>query len=136
MRFRVTIAALAAVVASLATSQAAAAPGPAEVPLAARAVLLAPAPARPAPKPKPRGFLVARLRSAVGVTGRPGGPVLGRFAPRTEFGSPRVLSVARVRGAWLGIVSPASTNGSLAWVRRDSRALRLGRVATALRADL
>jgi hypothetical protein len=139
MRFRVTIAALVAVVASLAASQAAAAPGPpATVLLAVRALPAMPAMRQPEPKPKPkpRGFLVARLRRSVGVAGRPGGSALGRFGAKTEFGSPRVLSVARVRGPWLGVVSPASSNGRLAWVRRDRRSLSLGRVATALRADL
>ena len=34
----------------------------------------------------------------------------------TEFGSPRVLSVAARRGAWLGVVTDEQPNGQLAWV--------------------
>lgn len=55
---------------------------------------------------------------------------------RTEFGSPRVLGVARRRGAWLGVVATERPNGRLAWVRRDDPGLRTRRVRYSLHADL
>jgi lipoprotein-anchoring transpeptidase ErfK/SrfK len=57
-------------------------------------------------------------------------------AAGTEFGSPRVLGVARRRGRWLGVVSTALPNGKLGWLRRDDPALGLSRVRYSLHADL
>ena len=133
MRFRVTLTTFAALLAAVLASQAVAAPGPVHV-----ATIAYRLPSVPALRSlhTPRGYLVARQRTALDVHQRPGGRVLGRLSARTEFGSPRVLSVARVRGNWLGVVSAARPNGELGWVRRDARTLRLGRVPTALRADL
>jgi hypothetical protein len=82
------------------------------------------------------GFAVARLRAAALLRTRPGGPVAARVSPGTEFGGPGVLSVARRRGRWLGVVSTALPNGQLAWLRRDDPAVSLKRVRYSLHADL
>lgn len=95
-------------------------------------------PAAPPARPRParRAFPVARVRSSVRLRSRPRGPVDVTAVARTEFGSPRVLGVARRRGAWLGVVATERPNGRLAWVRRDDPGLRTRRVRYSLHADL
>ena len=80
--------------------------------------------------------MIARVRSAVRLRSRRGGKVDGRLSPRTEFGSPRVVGVARRRGSWLGVVTTARPNGKLAWVKRGDPALRATRVRYSIHADL
>lgn len=84
----------------------------------------------------PRPHLAARVVAAVPARHRPGGRVVQRLGPATEFGSPNVLAVAVRRGRWLGVVSPTRPNGRLAWVRGDARGLRLRRIRWSLHADL
>jgi L,D-transpeptidase-like protein len=91
-------------------------------------------PARP--RPGRSVSPVAYLRASVALRTRPRGRVAARVAPSTEFGSPRVLGVARRRGRWLGVVSTALANNRLAWVRRDHPGVRVARVGYVLRADL
>jgi lipoprotein-anchoring transpeptidase ErfK/SrfK len=69
--------------------------------------------------------LLAEVHGSVALSDRPGGPAAFSVGPTTEFGSPRVLSVAAHRGAWLGVVTTERPNGQLAWVRRGNPALRL-----------
>jgi hypothetical protein len=99
-----------------------------------------PASAQPAPRPPRtvrRGIAgVARLRASLALHTRPGGPVSSTLSPTTEFGSPRVVSVAARRGRWLGVVTTALPNNQLGWVRRDDPALHAARVGYSLRADL
>jgi L,D-transpeptidase catalytic domain len=97
---------------------------------AAAAVLAARRASRPA-----RAHGLARVRAAVSVSDRPGGPATGTLQPTTEFGSPHVVGVAQRRGAWLGVVAAGEPNGELAWVRRDP-ALGLRRTRLSLHADL
>jgi hypothetical protein len=90
-------------------------------------------------KPRPRAaaaFGVARLKRATALRSRPRGPVAATLGAGTQFGGPQVLSVARRRGRWLGVVSTALPNGKLGWVRRDDPALSLTRVRYSLHADL
>jgi L,D-transpeptidase catalytic domain len=94
-----------------------------------------PAPAR-SPRPARRGFGVARLHRSAVLRGRPGGAVAAQVGSVTQFGSPQVLSVARRRGPWLGVVSTALPNGKLGWLRSDDPALSLSRVRYSLHADL
>jgi len=120
-------------------------PGPA-APAQSLAAKVAAAPAasgerRPRPKPKKRQprrslFPIARVRASVALRSRPRGRVAARVQPYTEFGSPRVLSVAGRRGRWLGVVTTERPNNKLAWVRRDHRALRPARLGYSLHADL
>jgi len=89
--------------------------------------------------PPPRlsaSFGVARLSRPAALRARPGGRVVAQLNGGTEFGNPQVLSVARRRGRWLGVVSTALPNGRLAWLRRDDPAVSLKRVRYSLHADL
>jgi lipoprotein-anchoring transpeptidase ErfK/SrfK len=89
------------------------------------------APAKPA-APKP--FRLAVVRGELSLSDRPGGPATGSIGATTEFGSQQVLGVAARRGDWLGVVTSARPNNSLAWVRRDAVSLR--RTRWSLHADL
>jgi hypothetical protein len=96
--------------------------------------------ARDAPKqakraePAPRGrWATARVVHATALRAAPGGRVLGRVKPRTEFGSPKVVSVLRRRPGWLRIVVPERPNGAPAWIR--ATATRPGAVDVSLRVD-
>jgi lipoprotein-anchoring transpeptidase ErfK/SrfK len=60
--------------------------------------------------------------------------VLGTVGPRTEFGSPDVLSVARIDDGWLGVVSELAGNGRLGWIPLS--AVTLGRDSFQLQASL
>jgi hypothetical protein len=75
---------------------------------------------------KPRGWLTARVIEPVLLRISPGGARIARLGTRTEFGSPRVFSVVRRRGAWLGVMTPQTGNGRLGWVSASK--VRLGRV--------
>jgi hypothetical protein len=94
----------------------------------------------PAPAPRPRPalrFLVARVEPgrAVAYRARPGGRMLGRLSSTTPFGSPRLLHVARRRGAFVGVPAPERPNGRLAWI--DARhGLSMRRTAISLQVDL
>jgi hypothetical protein len=86
----------------------------------------------------PLGFTVARVIGARSVALRraPGAPAFASAGPRTEFGSPTRLAVAKRRGRWLGVETPAVPNGQLAWVDGRSPAVALGRTRVSLRVDL
>jgi lipoprotein-anchoring transpeptidase ErfK/SrfK len=85
------------------------------------------------PGPKPSRLAV--VQSDLAISDRPGGPATGRIAATTEFGSRHVLSVAASRGGWLGVVTSARPNGSLAWVRRNA-GVTLQTTRWSLHADL
>ncbi len=110
----------------------AAAAVPAAIPAASPAppVVPPPAPARTG------GADLLSVHGNVALRKRPGGDAVALVGPTTEFGSPRVLSVAARRGAWLGVVTDEQPNGRLAWVKADDRALRGGRTSWSLHADL
>jgi hypothetical protein len=86
--------------------------------------------------PAPRRRRLAVVRGSVALSDRPDGPATLRIGATTEFGSPRVLAVAARRDGWLGVVATERPNNRLAWVRRDSPALKLRRTAWSLHADL
>jgi L,D-transpeptidase-like protein len=98
----------------------------------------APPPAKPEPKPKPPKGIhrMALVTEAVPLRARPNGRVLARASARTEFGGPRVMSVAAQHGPWLGVVATELPNGRLAWVNRRNHGLHLRRTAYSLHADL
>jgi hypothetical protein len=83
-----------------------------------------------------RGHAVAIVRRAVPLRARPNGRVATRAHPRTDFGGPRVMSIAAQRGPWLGVVTPELPNGRLAWVHIENRGLSFRRRAYSLHADL
>lgn len=92
--------------------------------------------AQPKPKP-PRGVhRVAVVRGSVPLRARPNGRMVARAGTRTDFGGPRVMSVAAQRGAWLGVVATEMPNGRLAWINAGNRAVHLRRVAYSLHANL
>jgi hypothetical protein len=85
-------------------------------------IQLAPPPAPPGPS-----FPLAQVRPGhrIALRSSPGGEVVARVGPRTEFGSARFYWVKEVRGAWLGVPAPEMPNGELAWIRDDRFALDL-----------
>ena len=82
----------------------------------------------------PRGrWATARVVRATALRAAPGGRKLGRLHARTEFGSPKVVSVLRERGGWLRVVVPERPNRAPAWIR--ATATRPGAVDVSLRVD-
>jgi hypothetical protein len=139
------LAALAAAFVLSYSALSAASVAPAPKTLTTVAPQLPPAPA-PASKPKPRwrslassqrlGHAVAIVRRAVPLRARPNGRVLARAYVSTEFGSQRVMSIAKQRGPWLGVVTTERPNGKLAWVHMKNSGLNFRRHAYSLHADL
>jgi L,D-transpeptidase-like protein len=64
----------------------------------------------------------------------PGGRRKLRLPAKTEWGSPRILSVVRQRGGWLAVLTPELKNGEVGWIRAGRDQLRS--VAWSLTADL
>jgi hypothetical protein len=96
-----------------------------------------PPPVVPAPRPaRPRGPDLLSVHGNVALRKRPGGDAVALVGPTTEFGSPRVLSVAARRGDWLGVVTDEQPNGRLGWVEAGDRALRGSRTSWSLHADI
>jgi lipoprotein-anchoring transpeptidase ErfK/SrfK len=98
-------------------------------------------PVAPPPVLKPKPKRAHRWRSvivhrAVPLRERPNGRLAARVDRSTDFGSPRVMSVAAQRGPWLGVVTTETANGRLAWVNRRNPGLRLRRQSYSLHADL
>jgi hypothetical protein len=89
--------------------------------------------AHPAPDPT---YLTVRATRSVRLRTRPGGPTAGVLGPRTEFGGPRILSAARRRGHWLGVVTSARPNGTVGWLDMRGPGIRLRRIRTSLHADV
>jgi hypothetical protein len=106
-------------------------------------------PPAPAPEPAaPRAFtpakersqrpggrwLTARITRPVRMRSAPGGSrVKARLRRRTEFGSPKVVSVLRRRGGWLRVIAPERPNRRPAWI--PASAARLGAVDVSIRVD-
>jgi hypothetical protein len=83
-------------------------------------------------------YPIATLRpgQTVALRASPGGRVLDRVAPHTEFGSMRVFWIVRARGPWLGVPVPELPNGHLAWIRDDPGALDLSQTRFWITADV
>ncbi len=90
---------------------------------------------RPPAIPGGPGRLVARVRQSTWLSPRPGRPAVARLLPHTEYGTPRILSVVRRRGEWLGVVAKERPNGRLGWVHLDT-SLVLSRVRHSIDVDL
>lgn len=58
-----------------------------------------------------------------------------KIAPKTEWDSPRVLSVVERDGDWLSVLVPELPNGEVGWLHEDEVA-RLDTVGWAVKADL
>ncbi len=72
----------------------------------------------------------AMLRSS------PGGTPVKRLKPRTEFGSPTVLSVDHVQGKWAAVPTALLPNGQLGWVKLDPKRLGSGFTNFSIHVDL
>jgi hypothetical protein len=96
----------------------------------------------PLPRPRPaadKRSLIVRVRDGESVTvrSRPGGSVLARLGAQTEFGSPRSLSVVRVRrGRWLGVTAPELGNGRLGWIDAREGSVAYARTPLRIEVDL
>ena len=84
-------------------------------------------------KPRRDRFTTARVVRRTTLRGSPGGRVLARIGRRTEFGSPRVLSVTGRRDAWLRVTASERANGEHGWIRAS--AARLGTTDIWIRVD-
>ena len=84
------------------------------------------------------GHPVLSVRSGreVEIHSAPGGPVVRTVGDETEFGSPRIFSVARTEGEWAGVPNPFTGNGTLGWIRLDPRDLRPGYTRQSVVVDL
>jgi lipoprotein-anchoring transpeptidase ErfK/SrfK len=68
----------------------------------------------------PRGrYLTARVLRVTRLRATPGGRRLVWVGTRTEFGSPRVLSVTARRRGWLRVLASERPNGRAGWIRED-----------------
>lgn len=76
-------------------------------------------PDRPQLSPAP-GRLTVQVTQPVELRSRPAGRVVGRLAPRTEFGSATVAPVVARRGSWLGVISSALPNGRVGWIAANA----------------
>jgi L,D-transpeptidase catalytic domain len=79
------------------------------------------------------GYLTAAIKRPTVLYDRPGGRRKLRLQARTEWKSPRVLSVVEQRGAWLAVLAPELRNGQVGWIRRGRA--QLGSVRWSLHVD-
>jgi len=102
--------------------------------------------ARPEPPPRPTlaldhpadayPFVTVRRGELAAVRTEPGGKLVTKARPRTEFGSRTVLGVVRERSGWAAITTPALANDRLGWVRLDPRELRSGWTRVSVEVDV
>jgi hypothetical protein len=79
-------------------------------------------------------YTTAYVRKATVLYREPAGARRLKIAPRTEWGSPRVLGVVNQRGDWLAVQAPELRNGEVGWVQRERA--RVDCVRWSLHADL
>jgi len=80
-------------------------------------------------------YPIAILDKTVTLLDQPLGKPKLRIAPKTEWDSPRVLSVVERQGDWLGVLVPELENGEVGWVQ-EADVARLDTVGWAIKADL
>jgi hypothetical protein len=80
-------------------------------------------------------YSTAYVRKPVQLYSSPGGHRDLKLPATTEWGSPRVLSVVRRRGNWLGVLAPELKNGQMGWMD-IAGASRLDCVRWSLHVDL
>ncbi len=72
------------------------------------------------PSRQPAGrYLTARVLKVTQLRASPGGRPLRWIGTRTEFDSPRVMSVTARRGGWLRVLASERPNGRAGWIRED-----------------
>jgi lipoprotein-anchoring transpeptidase ErfK/SrfK len=90
--------------------------------------------AEAAPSRQPAGrYLTARVLKVTQLRATPGGRPLHWLGTRTEFDSPRVLSVTARRGGWLRVLASERPNGRAAWIRASL--VRLGSTDYSIHVD-
>jgi hypothetical protein len=80
-------------------------------------------------------YPIAILDRTVTLRDQPLGKPKLRIAPKTEWDSPRVLSVVERQGDWLAVLVPELENGEVGWLK-ESEVERLDTVGWAIKADL
>jgi hypothetical protein len=80
-------------------------------------------------------YPVATIEETVTLRDSPSGKPTLKVAPKTEWDSPRVLSVVERQGDWLGVLAPELDNGEVGWLQ-ESEVARLDTVGWAIKADL
>ncbi len=65
---------------------------------------------------QPSGQLTVGILRNTPLHASPGGRVVAQLVPQTKFHSHTILPVVRVRGPWLGVISPLLPNGKIGWV--------------------
>ena len=86
--------------------------------------------------PDPVGeYPVARLNRATVVYAEPGGKAKARVDAKTEWESPRILSVVEQREGWLAVLLPELDNDEVGWIE-EGAIERLDSVPFSLHADL
>ena len=85
-------------------------------------------------RPRPAATIVS-VRRAAAMRSAPGGRVIGRLEPRTEFGGTTAMSVVRRRGRWVGVTTAKRRNGSLGWLDAKSPRLRTSRTRLTIHVD-
>jgi lipoprotein-anchoring transpeptidase ErfK/SrfK len=82
----------------------------------------------------PQGrYKTAHVLRRTTLRAAPGGRVLARIGPTTEFGSERVLSVVARRAGWLRVIATERRNGRRGWIRAS--AARLGATDISIEVD-
>jgi hypothetical protein len=80
-------------------------------------------------------YPIAAIEETVTLRDEPAGEPRLRIAPKTEWDSPRVLSIVERQGEWLGVLVPELENGEVGWIQ-ESDVSRLDTVGWAIKADL
>jgi hypothetical protein len=70
---------------------------------------------------KPRRQPTIHVEKPTALRARPGGRIVARLRPRTEFDSPTVVPVVRHRPGWYGVLSPHLPNGRIGWISERAR---------------
>ncbi|HYI80593.1 MAG TPA: L,D-transpeptidase [Thermoleophilaceae bacterium] len=94
-----------------------------------------PFPSEPEPPELSYRYPIAIVEQPVTLFDAPLGEPVAKIAARTEWSSPRVLSIVERRGDWLAVLAPELENGEVGWVQ-DSDVDRLSSVGWAIKADL
>ncbi|MDQ3871360.1 MAG: hypothetical protein M3301_07085, partial [Chloroflexota bacterium] len=80
-------------------------------------------------------YPTAYVRRSTVLYDKPGGRRKVRISAKTEFDSPRVLSVVRTEGRWLAVLAPELKNGERGWIRAK-QVTRLDTVSYSLHVDV
>lgn len=84
--------------------------------------------------PPGSGAIVARMVQPTVMRATPGGRAIAKIGLRSDFGSPAVMLVSRMRRDWLGVISTQSGNNHLGWIPR--KATSLSRVTFEIKVSL